>query len=428
MTRATIRSLIPHLALAALLGVVFALTATAQAETMLPRPGYSVLEHPPALTAHDGQTLGNQPDAARTAYDRAYGGGADAQWVYDHHVAIVAIEAAVRIESDPNAPVILDGQVLTVEAAPRLIAAGVVARGQTYAYLIGCDNGSLWGMFGCGGVYATEPAQGGQPGSSVSKTPRSTSGSVTRTGDGPTPTPTATPTPKPVVPVVSPVVTPAPDDTDLNAAWTSACDAFQRYEATPVPDGREEIGDRWVESLFHPTDRTRYPCDRDEELPVREREVTVEVEVKDEVVEGDAAATRDTSVIENSQSSSVVERGAVAVRDGTPVTITTKDPPPLPPPSEPPCKAVYRVFHAAHVTGLADGAKADHLANLKTHIGKLVYDSILTAERAEAIASAYREYYLSPYNFYTEDGVELACRWVKAKRGSWTDWLDEAGA
>ena len=52
------------------------------------------------------------------------------------------------------------------ESAPGLIADGVVARGATYQFLIGCDDGALWGRFGCGGVFAPEAAQGGQPGDS----------------------------------------------------------------------------------------------------------------------------------------------------------------------------------------------------------------------------------------------------------------------
>ena len=102
--------------------------------------------------AIDGQMLTGQGPAVRAAYQRFYGARSDALWVDDHHRAIVAIEARHRIQSDPNAPGILAEHGLTTDTAPGLIAADVVARGQTYAYLVGCEPGSLWGRFYCGGV------------------------------------------------------------------------------------------------------------------------------------------------------------------------------------------------------------------------------------------------------------------------------------
>ena len=95
--------------------LLFAMTSTAQAEPMVPRPGYSVTEYPPPFVAVDGQELTGQVTAVRSAYHRFYGVGAGALWVDDHHRAIVAIEAAYRIDSDSNAPNILALYGLTAE-------------------------------------------------------------------------------------------------------------------------------------------------------------------------------------------------------------------------------------------------------------------------------------------------------------------------
>ena len=197
----------------------------------LPRPGYPVLEEPPSQTAHDGQTLAGQAPEVQASYASVHGGLAAGQWVSDHHRALVRLEARIRIESDPNAPVILESQGLVAETAPGLIADGVVARGATYEFLIGCDDGSLWGQFGCGGVFVAQADHVAQPGDSGGGVAHSAGGGTpVRTGDqgvplvvSPSPSPSVSPSPSPspspsvslsVSPSPSPSVSPSPPPPD----------------------------------------------------------------------------------------------------------------------------------------------------------------------------------------------------------------------
>lgn len=189
-------------------------------------------------------------------------------------------------------------------------------------------------------------------------------------------------------------------------SWSEGCTAFQKYDATPVPDDGNQVGDRWVESLFHPTgDRKLNPCDRDEELPVREPEVTVEVEVKDEavvevvvkdevIVEVVAVEIKDEPIKDEAvevRDEVVVE---VEVNDEVVVAIEAKDEVVVVEVVAEECEheLPYRVFHAGYVLWKADLVEAQAL------------------KVSEQWAKEARALYLEPYSFYTEDGVKLACK------------------
>ena len=115
------------------------------------RPGYEITEYPETLTAVDGQTLGSQTLETQTLFYNVFDGSADAEWVFQHHKDLVRNEAYWRISADLNAVEVLTRLGVSADTVAGWIVEDVVSRNSTYAFLIGCDDAVLWGIWYCGG-------------------------------------------------------------------------------------------------------------------------------------------------------------------------------------------------------------------------------------------------------------------------------------
>ena len=310
-----------------------------------PRPGYLVQEHPPALTAHDGGTLAGQAEDVRTGYAAAYGADAPARWVIDHHRNLVGIEARIRIAADPNTPDVLESLELDVDTVVGNVQADVMNRGAAYAFLVGCDDGVLWGLFGCGITEQEEDEGASQDGSSSSGDSGSSSGgsgtssgSTSETGDTPV----------------------ASTDFWGRTDWSEACDHFLRRSVGGPDDDRMLV-------LIEPTERVWFARHMVNGNWVAGRHV----ELLHHPVEGDINVCQREVTDQDSQRSSVAERDTT---EGASVTRGSDDDSLDPPP--PPSEERACVLHIGWYRGGMDEARKDRYEGFGSwNTGRTVWTS-----------------------------------------------------